>query len=122
MTSSGQTMDRLPDTETAGPESIVQSFAEILRELAAGRELTRQLTLRDLRVRYKQAVFGLLWAVLMPGVIVLSGAIVRLAVAQMTSTSFERSMAAGLAVKALAWGFFVGVMVLGTPSLLSNSN
>jgi ABC-type polysaccharide/polyol phosphate export permease len=93
-----------------------------VQELSSGRELARQLTIRDLRIRYKQAVFGMAWAVLMPALIVLSGLIIRFAVAQMTSTTFDSSMAAALAVKSVAWGFFVGGVGLATPTLLANSN
>jgi ABC-type polysaccharide/polyol phosphate export permease len=93
-----------------------------VQELSSGRELARQLTIRDLRIRYKQAVFGMAWAVLMPALIVLSGLIIRFAVAQMTSTAFDSSMAAALAVKSVAWGFFVGGVGLATPTLLANSN
>ncbi|HTE43798.1 MAG TPA: ABC transporter permease [Gemmatimonadaceae bacterium] len=102
--------------------SIWGALVEIAKELSSSRELTRQLILRDLRIRYKQAVFGLLWAVLMPGLIVLSGLVIRFAVVQMTGTTFERKMAAALAVKSLAWGFFIGAIGLATPSLTSNSN
>ncbi|MEP6492000.1 MAG: ABC transporter permease [bacterium] len=98
------------------------ALVEIVRELLATRELTRQLILRDLRIRYKQAVFGVLWAVLMPGLIVLSGLVIRFAVVQMTGSSFDRRMAAALAVKSLAWGFFIGAIGLATPSLTANSN
>jgi lipopolysaccharide transport system permease protein len=102
--------------------SVVGMLAEIVEELRATRQLTRQLVLRDLRIKYKQAVFGLLWAALMPAAIVLSGLVVRFAVAQMTGAAFDRGMAAALAVKGLAWGFFIGAIGLATPSLTSNSN
>ena len=35
------------------------------------------LTYRDIKVRYKQSIMGLLWAVLMPVLIVSAGVIVR---------------------------------------------
>src|SRR5688572_17227824 len=39
---------------------------EMLREQVEFRELLLQMTLRDLRLRYKQAVMGFAWAVFMP--------------------------------------------------------
>ncbi len=122
MSSPGQSVPRLPDAGVAERYSIFRALGEIARELSAGRELTRQLTVRDLRIRYKQAVFGMMWAVLMPALIVMSGLIIRYAIAQMTSSSFDRAMAASLAVKSVAWGFFVGGVGLATPTLLANSN
>jgi ABC-type polysaccharide/polyol phosphate export permease len=101
---------------------MFRALGEIARELAGARELTRQLTVRDLRIRYKQAAFGMMWAVLMPALIVMSGLIVRFAIAQMTGTPFDRSMAASLAVKSVFWGLFVGGIGLATPTLLANSN
>jgi ABC-type polysaccharide/polyol phosphate export permease len=115
-------VNRLPTSEAASKYSVSRAIVEIVREISAGRELTRQLTLRDFRIRYKQAVFGLLWAVLMPGMIVLSGLVVRFAISQMSATEFQATIAASLGVKALAWGFFVGAIAMATPSLLSNSN
>jgi ABC-type polysaccharide/polyol phosphate export permease len=122
MSSPGQSAPRIPAGDVADRYSVFRALGEIARELSAGRELTRQLTVRDLRIRYKQAVFGMLWAVLMPGLIVLSGLIIRFAIAQMTATTFDRSMAASLAVKSVAWGFFVGGVGLATPTLLANNN
>jgi ABC-type polysaccharide/polyol phosphate export permease len=76
--------------------------------------------LRDLRVRYKQAFFGVAWAVFMPALIVLSGVLVRFAVSQMTGAPFERGTIGALAVKGLGWGFFVAAIGVSTPSLTGN--
>ena len=54
---------------------------EELEELYKYRELLLMLTYRDIKVRYKQSVMGLLWAVLMPVLIVMSGIVVRYAYA-----------------------------------------
>lgn len=45
-------------------------WREMVRELAASRELTWRLLLRDFAVRYKQSVLGVFWAVIMPLVMV----------------------------------------------------
>jgi ABC-type polysaccharide/polyol phosphate export permease len=94
----------------------------LVREVWSARPLLRQLVLRDLRVRYKQAFFGLAWAVFMPALIVLSGVLVRFAISQVGSAPFDRAVVGTLALKGLAWGFFVAAVGVATPSLTGNSN
>ena len=65
---------------------------------------------------------GVLWAVLMPLVIVCSGFIVRYAFAQVSRTPVALSDLTSVAVKAAPWAFFVSALRFGTNSLLSNSN
>ena len=84
------------------------------------RELLYELTLRDLRIRYKQAVMGLLWAIIVPMVVVLAGALFRYAWAGSSGQDVSRAELAGLAIKSLAWSFFVGAMSFATPSLTAN--
>ena len=84
------------------------------------RELLYELTLRDLRIRYKQAVMGLLWAIIVPVVVVLAGALFRYAWAGSSGQDVSRAELAGLAIKSLAWSFFVGAMSFATPSLTAN--
>src|SRR5262249_46336401 len=82
----------------------------------------RQLVLRDLRVRYKQAALGLAWAVFMPILIVMSGVLVRFAISQVTGNPFDRSTVLTLMLKGLAWGFFVAAIGVATPSLTGSGN
>jgi lipopolysaccharide transport system permease protein len=44
----------------------VKVWAEMLRELIASRDLVWRLLVRDISVRYKQSVLGILWAFLAP--------------------------------------------------------
>ena len=46
-------------------------------ELFRWRDLLYLITLRDVKLKYKQTVMGFLWAILMPLVIVSAGLIVR---------------------------------------------
>ena len=55
------------------------------------RELLEQLTERDIKLRYKQAAMGFAWAVFMPCLIVLSGLIVRFAMAQISGRRWCRA-------------------------------
>jgi lipopolysaccharide transport system permease protein len=95
----------------------VTAYLENLRD---ARHVLLQLTLRDLRVRYKQAVMGFGWALVMPIVIVLSGLVIRLGMAQLTGGSVVSMDVLGVAVKAVPWGFFIGGIGAATASISGN--
>ncbi len=107
------------------PEAARRSLLGDLRTIAVReiwryRELLYQLTLRDIRIRYKQAVMGFAWAVFMPALIVAAGALVRFAMAYVGGGAVARAEIAGMAVKALPWSFFVGAIGFATGSLTGN--
>src|SRR5215470_4543158 len=93
-----------------------------IRELIERRDLLYILTWREIKVRYKQSVMGLLWAVLMPLVIVCSGVVVRFAFSHVSGSPVELHEITSVAVKAAPWAFVVGAIRFGTNSLISNSN
>jgi lipopolysaccharide transport system permease protein len=64
---------------------------------------------------------GLLWAVLMPLVIVCSGFIVRVAFARISGTPLALTDLTAVAVKAAPWAFFVSALRFGTNSLVANT-
>jgi len=84
------------------------------------RDLLVELVLRDVRVRYKQAAMGFLWALFMPVLVVLSGLVVRLVMAQFGDAGLDRGVIAGLALKGVPWGFVVGGIGFATQSLVIN--
>jgi lipopolysaccharide transport system permease protein len=86
------------------------------------RELLEQLTRRDIKLRYKQAAMGFAWAIFMPCLIVLSGLIIRFAMAQISGQSLAKVDIANIAVKGVGWAFFVGALGFATASLVGNSN
>lgn len=100
--------------------TVLEDFREILHDLWHYRELLYQLTLRDVRIRYKQAIMGFGWAIFMPVLIVLSGVLIRLAVATVAGRPLEGLSIAGLVVKALPWSFFVGALGFAVASLTGN--
>jgi len=102
--------------------SLFGDLREIVHDLRTSRSLIAQLTLRDIRVRYKQALMGFAWAVLSPVLIIAAGVIVRLAVAQMASKGLEVNEIAGMVVKGLAWGFVTGAVGFATTALTGNSH
>ena len=103
-----------------GRRTFVDDFREIVSDLWQGRDLLYQLTLRDVRIRYKQAVMGFGWSIFMPIMVVLSGALVRYAMARVSGGTLDTTDVASLAVKALPWAFFVGTIGFATASLTAN--
>jgi len=93
-----------------------------LRTLTNYRELLYLLAWRDVKVRYKQSVMGLLWAILMPSLIVGAGALVRYGFAQFAGTRITTADIASVMVRAVIWAFFVSAIRFGTTSLVSNTN
>jgi ABC-type polysaccharide/polyol phosphate export permease len=100
--------------------SVARDLREIVSDLARYRELLYQLTLRDIRLKYKQAVMGFGWAVFMPVLIVLAGVAVRYAMGAFTGSAVNAHDLAGIAVKSLPWAFYVGAVTFATPSLTTN--
>ena len=101
--------------------SAAEDFAEIARDLRASRSLIAQLTLRDIKVRYKQALMGFAWAILSPVLIIAAGVVVRLAIAGMSGRPLELTELTGIVVKGLGWGFVTGAIGFATTSLTGNS-
>jgi ABC-type polysaccharide/polyol phosphate export permease len=92
------------------------------RELWPHRGLLYELMRRDIRIRYKQAALGLMWAVLMPILIVAAGALVRVAMAFVGGRPLVSEEVLGIAVKAVPWSFFVGALGFGINSLTGNAS
>jgi lipopolysaccharide transport system permease protein len=105
------------DTRT----SLIGSLREIATDFRTHRDLLYQLTLRDIRLRHKQAVMGIAWSILTPALIVLSGVIVRFGMAHYAGSELESSAIANVAVKGPAWAFFVGSIGFATASIVANS-
>jgi ABC-type polysaccharide/polyol phosphate export permease len=101
-------------------ERLRDQVREMVTELVGARELLWRLTLRDLSLRYKQAVMGIGWALFMPVLIVGAGALIKYAMAQVGGGELPLSRLASMALKSLPWAFFVGSIGFATPSLISN--
>jgi ABC-type polysaccharide/polyol phosphate export permease len=93
-----------------------------IRELMQYRELLYMLSWREVRIRYKQSVMGLLWAFLMPVIITLAGVIVRVAATKLSGHPVQGADVGAIGVKALPWAFFISALRFGTMSLAGNSN
>jgi ABC-type polysaccharide/polyol phosphate export permease len=90
-----------------------------LGELWRHRELAAFLALRDVKVRYKQAVFGVAWAVVQPlaGVVVFTVVFGRFAKVPSEGIPYPLFALIGVA----AWSYTSGSVSRATESLVSNS-
>jgi lipopolysaccharide transport system permease protein len=94
---------------------------ETIRELIERRDLLFIMTWREIRVKYKQSVMGMLWAVLMPIVIICAGFIVRFALAAASGKPVVLIDLTSVAVKAAPWAFFVSAVRFGTNSMVNHA-
>jgi lipopolysaccharide transport system permease protein len=89
-----------------------------LSELWSYRELVRALAVRDLKVRYKQAAFGIAWAVIQPllGAAVFTLVFARLADVDTGDMPYPLFAFVGFA----AWTYHSQAVSMGTESLVQN--
>ena len=92
------------------------------RRAALIADLLLMITWRDIRIKYKQSVMGLLWAVLMPALIVAAGLLVQFGMSRLSGRPFTLDQLAAICVKSLPWAFIVGGIRFATNSLTGNAN
>jgi homopolymeric O-antigen transport system permease protein len=90
-----------------------------LRELVAFRELLYFLTWRDLKVRYKQTIIGIGWAILQPVLAMIVFTIIFGHVAQVSTNGVPYPIFSYAAL--LPWYFFATSVQFGSNSLVSSS-
>jgi ABC-type polysaccharide/polyol phosphate export permease len=95
---------------------------EVWRSNRVFRDLLFVLTVRDIKIKYKQSVMGFLWAILMPTIIVGAGMLIRIAMSKMSGMPLPTDSLGSMAVKSLPWAFFISAIRFATNSLTSNSN
>ena len=115
-------MDQIaPPPSTAGGRRRA-SVIKIIAELWEARDLVVQFTLRDITIRYAQAVMGFAWALVMPLLIVGAGLVFRVVLSTLSNSPIEGASVASLAAKAVPWAFFSGGLTQATQSLLAHAN
>jgi lipopolysaccharide transport system permease protein len=92
-----------------------------LKELYKYRELLYMITYRDIKVRYKQSIMGLFWAIFMPIMIVMSGVVIRYAYALASHVPLDKTDIASVAVKSVPWAFIVAGIRFSCFSLINNT-
>lgn len=104
------------------PETLeeVQPSTAWWRELAAYRELLWTLTLREIRVRYKQAVLGIAWAILQPLSLMVVFTVFFSLFLRIPSDGVPYPLFAFVAL--LPWSFFNTALTSAIPSLTNNAS
>lgn len=102
--------------------SAFSTLKESLDDLMESKELLYQFCLRNIRIRYKQAVMGIGWAILMPILIVAAGLVIRFATATLSGKPLESDVVATMTVKSLPWAFFAGALGFAVTSLTVNGS
>jgi len=92
-----------------------------IKEIFQYRDLLIMLTFRDLRVRYKQAAMGFLWAVFMPIVAVCAGILIKKAMAVVSQKPLEMQSILTIIVKTLPWTFFISAIRFSVQALVGNA-
>ena len=97
--------------------SVLGDLRDMVYEQFEYREVLRQMTLRDLTLRYKQTVMGFGWAVLMPLVNTAVFSVIFTRVAPLdVGMAYPLYAFCGL----LAWNFFASALRFSVTSLTSN--
>lgn len=92
----------------------------MIKELYEYRDLLTALTYRDIRVKYKQAVMGIMWVFFMPILAISSGIVFRLAMAIFSGKSLELASVVGVMVKSVPWLLFAAIIGGASTSLIAN--
>ncbi len=95
---------------------------KMIDEVVRFRGLLYMMVWRDIRIKYKQSLLGVLWAVLMPGMIVLAGVAVKVAMSKVSNKPLAVEDLANVSVRAIPWAFFIASIRFGTNCLIGNSN
>ena len=93
---------------------------QIIKELLLYRDLLWMLTLRDIRIRYKQAMMGFVWAIFMPLVAISAGVLIKKAMAVVSGRYIDTLGIVSIAVKVLPWTFFISAIRFAVQSLVGN--
>lgn len=91
-------------------------------EIYAYRELLFALTYRDIRVKYKQAVMGIVWAFFLPVLAISSGIVFRMAMAYFSGNPARASDFVAVMVKTVPWLLFANIVGSASNSLVGNMN
>jgi len=86
------------------------------------RDLLYMMVWRDIRIKYKQSILGVLWAILMPAMIVLAGVAVKVVLSKVSGKPLAAQDLASVSVRAVPWAFFIASIRFGTNCLVGNAN
>jgi ABC-type polysaccharide/polyol phosphate export permease len=95
-------------------------LTRMFQEVYAFRDLLFALAYRDIRVKYKQAVMGILWVFFMPLLAISSGIVFRIAMSVFSGQELQLASVVGVMVKSVPWLLFAGIIGSASNSLVGN--
>lgn len=95
---------------------------KMIHDVLRYRDLVYMLVWRDIRIKYKQSILGVCWAILMPSMIVLAGVAVKVILSKLSGKSLAAQDLADVSVRAVPWAFFIASIRFGTNCLVGNAN
>ena len=98
------------------------NMKKTFKDLFKYRDLWYMLTFRDIRIRYKQAAMGFLWAIFMPIIGIAAGILIKKAMAVVSGHSVDMQGVVSISVKVLPWTFFISSIRFSVQSLVGNSD
>jgi ABC-type polysaccharide/polyol phosphate export permease len=110
---------QLTDLHAPMVKALFRDFQELVREQLEYRELLTRLISRDLTLRYKQAVMGITWAVLMP---LVNTAIFSVIFTRVARVEVGMPYPLYAFIGFVAWNFFASSLRFAVVSLTSNVN
>lgn len=111
---SSERLDNLYINDTSGDHL---TFAARLRQMVAYRFLLQNLVVRDLKVRYKNSLLGVLWSFLNPLMLML---VYTILFTKLLPGNNIRNFPVFVLVGLIPWQFFSGTLYSGTISVLHN--
>ncbi len=95
-------------------------FIRTIRQTFEYRELLLALTYRDIKVKYKQAMLGVLWVFFLPTMAIGSGIVFRLAMAYFSNSTPKLVDMVAVMVKSVPWLLFAAIVGGSSGSLIGN--
>jgi len=92
----------------------------MIKEIIKYKDLLLMLTLRDIKIRYKQAIMGFVWAIFMPIIAILAGVLIKAAISIISAKPIDLNGVISISVKVLPWTFFVSAIKFSVNSLVGN--
>ncbi len=91
----------------------------IVKEVIDYKELLLALTYRDIRVKYKQAVMGMLWAFFLPVMGILAGVVVQVGLAYMKQEPLALANVVSVMVRMAPYALFITILSQTANGLLA---
>jgi homopolymeric O-antigen transport system permease protein len=106
-----------PDGELVDRAAELTTLTGVVRSLYSYRELLKNLVLKDLKLKYRGSVFGFLWSLANPLLMVVVYSLAFTVLLRVQSQGFVFSLLLGL----LSWTFFAGAASMSTGAIVENS-